>query len=42
MDTRPPPPPFTLETAAEKVQLAENGWNSKDPVKVAGAYTFDC
>ena len=42
MENRPPLPPFTLETATEKVQLAENGWNSKDPVKVASAYTVDC
>ena len=42
METRPPLPPFTLETAIEKVQLAENGWNSKDPVRVASAYTVDC
>ena len=42
MENRPPLPPFTQETATEKVQLAENAWNSKDPVKVAGAYTLDC
>ena len=35
-------PPFTLVTATEKVQLAENAWNSKDPVKVASAYSIDC
>ncbi|WP_051906723.1 nuclear transport factor 2 family protein [Methylomarinum vadi] len=40
-DSRPPLPPFTQATATEKVQLAENAWNSKDPVKVAGAYTLD-
>ena len=40
--SRPPLPPFTLASAKEKVQLAENGWNSKDPVKVASAYTQDC
>lgn len=39
---RTPVPPFTLVTATEKVQLAENGWNSKDPEKVASAYTLDC
>jgi len=39
---RLPVPPFTLATASEKVQLAENGWNSKDPEKVASAYTLDC
>ncbi len=42
MENRPPLPPFTMETATQKVQLAENGWNSKDPVKVANAYTVDC
>ncbi len=42
MENRPPHPPFTLETATQKVQLAEDGWNSKDPVKVASAYTVDC
>jgi nuclear transport factor 2 (NTF2) superfamily protein len=34
-------PPFTLETAAEKVRLAEDGWNSREPEKVALAYTVD-
>jgi len=38
---RPPLPPFTLESAVEKVRLAENGWNSCDPTKVAQAYTVD-
>ncbi len=38
---RPPLPPFTLETAVEKVRLAEDGWNSRDPEKVALAYTVD-
>ena len=37
--SRPPLPPFTLETAREKVRLAEDGWNGRDPVKVAFAYT---
>ncbi len=41
METRPPLPPFTQESAKEKVQLAENGWNSRDPKKVALAYTID-
>jgi len=41
MDARPPLPPFNIETATEKVQLAENGWNSRDPEKVALAYTED-
>jgi len=40
-DTRPPLPPFTAETAAEKVRLAEDAWNSRDPAKVALAYTPD-
>ncbi|WP_308911510.1 nuclear transport factor 2 family protein [Pseudokordiimonas caeni] len=39
--TRPPLPPFTRETATEKVRLAEDGWNSRDPQRVAGAYTPD-
>jgi len=38
---RPPFPPFTSETAAEKVRLAEDGWNSRNPEKVALAYTVD-
>ena len=37
----PPLPPFTLETAVEKVRLAEDGWNGRDPAKVALAYTVD-
>lgn len=41
MNTRPPLPPFNRESAIEKVQLAENGWNSHDPEKVALAYTID-
>lgn len=39
--TRPPLPPFTLETAAEKVRLAEDGWNSRDAAKVTQAYSDD-
>jgi nuclear transport factor 2 (NTF2) superfamily protein len=39
---RPPIPPFTLESAAQKVRLAEDGWNSRDPVRVSLAYTVDC
>jgi len=39
--TRPPLPPFTQETAIQKVRLAEDGWNSRDPGKVALAYTVD-
>ena len=39
--TRPPLPPFTAETAAQKVRAAEDGWNSRDPARVALAYTAD-
>ncbi|HEX4817691.1 MAG TPA: nuclear transport factor 2 family protein [Nonomuraea sp.] len=39
--TRPPVPPFTEETARIKVQAAEDAWNTRDPVKVAMAYTED-
>ncbi|MEO3414134.1 nuclear transport factor 2 family protein [Roseovarius sp. CAU 1744] len=39
--TRPPLPPFTIETAMQKVRAAEDGWNSRDPAKVALAYTPD-
>ncbi|MEV4757148.1 nuclear transport factor 2 family protein [Micromonospora sp. NPDC049559] len=39
--TRPPLPPFTRETAGQKVRLAEDAWNSRDPEKVALAYTPD-
>ena len=38
---RPPLPPFTLESAIQKVRLAEDGWNSRDPARVALAYTED-
>src|SRR5579862_5276171 len=38
---RPPFPPFTRETAAQKVRMAEDGWNSRDPEKVSLAYTPD-
>lgn len=41
MDTRPPLPPFTAETAAIKVRAAEDAWNGRDPAKVALAYTED-
>lgn len=37
--SRPPFPPFTLETASQKVRMAEDGWNSRDPQRVALAYT---
>ena len=39
--SRPPLPPFTLETAKIKVRLAEDAWNSKDPVRVSLAYSED-
>jgi nuclear transport factor 2 (NTF2) superfamily protein len=38
---RPPLPPFTRETAIQKVRLAEDSWNSRDPAKVAMAYAID-
>ena len=38
---RPPVPPFTRETAIQKVRLAEDAWNSRDPEKIALAYTID-
>ena len=40
-DARPPLPPFTLETAIEKARKAEDAWNTRDPQKVALAYTVD-
>jgi uncharacterized protein len=40
-DIRPPVPPFTAETAKQKVQAAEDAWNSRDPERVALAYTLD-
>jgi hypothetical protein len=41
METKPPLPPFTLETAIQKARLAEDAWNSRDPQRVALAYTVD-
>ena len=41
METKPPLPPFTLETAKIKVQAAEDAWNTRNPQKVALAYTED-
>ena len=41
MSTRPPLPPFNEHSAREKVRLAEDGWNSRNPAKVALAYTVD-
>ena len=40
-ESRPPFPPFTHETATQKVRMAEDGWNNRDPEKVALAYTSD-
>ena len=39
--SRPPLPPFTRETAAQKARMAEDAWNSRDPERVALAYTED-
>lgn len=41
MSTKPPVPPFTRETAIQKVRIAEDAWNGQDPEKVALAYTAD-
>jgi nuclear transport factor 2 (NTF2) superfamily protein len=41
METRPPLPPFTHDTALQKVRLAEDGWNTRDAAKVATADTLD-
>lgn len=41
MTDRPPLPPFTLETARQKVRMAEDAWNTRDPERVARAYTDD-
>ncbi len=41
MEAKPPLPPFTLETAKDKVQAAENAWNTRDPERVSLAYTED-
>jgi nuclear transport factor 2 (NTF2) superfamily protein len=40
-DTRPPFPPFSAETAAQKVQAAEDAWNTTDPIRVSLAYSED-
>lgn len=40
-EQKSPFPPFTLETAKQKVRMAEDGWNSRDPEKVSLAYTND-
>jgi uncharacterized protein len=41
MVSRPPLPPFTLKTAVQKVRLAEDAWNSRDPARVVQVYTED-
>ncbi len=41
MSVRPPLPPFTAQTAAQKARMAEDAWNSRDPVRVSLAYTED-
>ena len=41
METKPPLPPFTIETAKAKIQAAENAWNTREPDRVALAYTED-
>ncbi|RYX94200.1 MAG: nuclear transport factor 2 family protein [Comamonadaceae bacterium] len=41
MDPKPPLPPFTAETAAQKARMAEDAWNSRDPSRVAQVYTED-
>tara|TARA_Y100001935_G_C17311802_1_gene517282 strand:+ start:20767 stop:21234 length:468 start_codon:yes stop_codon:yes gene_type:complete len=41
METKPPLPPFTVETAKQKVRMAEDAWNSRDPEKVSLVYTQD-
>ena len=41
MEQKLPLPPFTKETAIQKIQIAEDAWNGKDPIKVSKAYTVD-
>jgi nuclear transport factor 2 (NTF2) superfamily protein len=41
METKPPLPPFTEETARQKVRMAEDAWNSRDPARVVQVYTED-
>jgi len=41
MEQSPPLPPFTVETAKQKIQMAEDAWNTKNPQKVSMAYTID-
>lgn len=40
-EKRMPLPPFTVETAKQKIQMAEDAWNSQDPIRVSKAYTID-
>ncbi|OYT98561.1 MAG: hypothetical protein CFE40_11510 [Burkholderiales bacterium PBB1] len=40
-ETRPPLPPYTADTARQKVRMAEDAWNSRDPDRVVGVYTED-
>jgi nuclear transport factor 2 (NTF2) superfamily protein len=40
-ETRPPLPPFTRETATQKVRMAEDAWNTRDPIRVSLAYSVD-
>jgi len=41
METKPPLPPFTAETAAQKARMAEDAWNTRDPDRVVQVYTED-
>lgn len=41
METKPPLPPFTEETARKKVRMAEDAWNTRDPARVVLVYTED-
>ena len=41
IESKPPLPPFTLETALQKIQMAEDAWNSQDPERIAQAYSLD-
>jgi len=41
METKPPLPPFTRETAIQKIRMAEDAWNTRDPERVAMVYTED-
>ena len=41
MEARPPLPPFTRETAIQKIRLAEDAWNSREPARIVLAYSPD-